>query len=303
MLRCLDSILAQSYTDFEVLLIDDGSTDGSGKICDRYGQKDARICVFHKENGGLSDARNFALDRSSGEYITFIDSDDYVGRDYLKVLYEMVMDNQADISAITMYDVHTIETLFVDSVDERVEFDCKCAYREMLSGKYNLGVMVCGKLYVRELFEDVRFPVGQPYEDLAVTPLLMSQCRKCVKSTYLSYYYYQRPDSLSNGISIGHINAWIYTIEQLLVRTKEYYPELYPYAETRLVRTTMWWIIDRSLNCSFYYEQSIRIRRKWKGHFIRSAVLPGLTLKERLKATLFLVNLHSYRRIRLRMIS
>lgn len=86
MRKCLDSVLAQSFADFEVLLINDGSTDGSGKICDDYAQKDARVKVFHKENGGVSSARNLGLDNATGEWISFVDSDDYVEKNYFEVI-------------------------------------------------------------------------------------------------------------------------------------------------------------------------------------------------------------------------
>lgn len=84
--KCLDSVLAQSFADFEVLLINDGSTDGSGKICDDYAQKDARVKVFHKENGGVSSARNLGLDNATGDWIVFVDSDDYVEKNYFEVI-------------------------------------------------------------------------------------------------------------------------------------------------------------------------------------------------------------------------
>ncbi|RGM21729.1 glycosyltransferase family 2 protein [Eubacterium sp. OM08-24] len=100
--RCVDSILAQSFKDFELILVDDGSPDNCGKICDEYAQKDKRITVIHKENGGLSDARNtgidWALKNSNSNWITFIDSDDWVHTDYLKNLYNAVKENNVDIS-------------------------------------------------------------------------------------------------------------------------------------------------------------------------------------------------------------
>ena len=95
--RCITSILKQTHPDFELLLIDDGSRDSSGNICDAWAQADARISVFHKENGGLSDARNYGIDHAKGEYITFVDSDDYVGRDYLKTLVGLVQEYGAQI--------------------------------------------------------------------------------------------------------------------------------------------------------------------------------------------------------------
>ena len=99
--RCIDSILAQSFRDFELLLIDDGSKDNSGAICDWYARQDSRVRVFHKENGGISDTRNFGLDHAKGDYIAFVDSDDYIGHDYLKILMEMAVENDADMTIIS----------------------------------------------------------------------------------------------------------------------------------------------------------------------------------------------------------
>ena len=95
--KCLDSILEQTYRDFELLLIDDGATDSSGDICERYAKTDERIKVFHKPNGGLSDARNYGIERASGDYLTFIDSDDYIIANYLEVLYKMATENNAEM--------------------------------------------------------------------------------------------------------------------------------------------------------------------------------------------------------------
>ena len=96
--RCVDSILNQSYTDFELLLIDDGSPDRCPQICDEYARQGDRIRVFHKSNGGLSDARNYGLDRMQGDYVSFIDSDDYVGPDYLKTLMELISEYDVPVA-------------------------------------------------------------------------------------------------------------------------------------------------------------------------------------------------------------
>ena len=120
--RCVDSILEQSYPDFELLLIDDGSPDSCPRICDEYARRDERVRVFHKPNGGLSDARNYGLERMKGEYVSFIDSDDYVGKDYLKILMELIREYGVNVAAVTHQCVSEADgTLFVASEDHRCE--------------------------------------------------------------------------------------------------------------------------------------------------------------------------------------
>ena len=99
----------ETYRDFELLLIDDGATDSSGDICERYAKTDERIKVFHKPNGGLSDARNYGIERASGDYLTFIDSDDYIIANYLEVLYKMATENNAEISAVSCEEVYDMD--------------------------------------------------------------------------------------------------------------------------------------------------------------------------------------------------
>ena len=96
--KCIKSIISQDYTNLEIWLVDDGSTDSSGEVCDKYAESDQRIIVIHKDNGGLSDARNVALDRMQGKYVLFIDSDDYIEKNYISYLYMLLKDYQSDIS-------------------------------------------------------------------------------------------------------------------------------------------------------------------------------------------------------------
>ena len=119
--RCVDSILNQSYTDFELLLIDDGSPDDCPQICDEYARQDDRVRVFHKPNGGLSDARNFGIDRMKGDYVSFIDSDDYVGPDYLRILMDLIKEYAVPVAAVTHLCVFNGETSFVSSNDKEMK--------------------------------------------------------------------------------------------------------------------------------------------------------------------------------------
>lgn len=299
--RCLDSILAQTCEDYEVLLIDDGSTDNSGLLCDRYSKQDKRIRAFHKKNGGVSDARNYGLDRIKGDYLTFIDPDDYVGPEYLSVLYDMLIENQADIAC-----VHSIETWDPGVVETVSEGKTKILSRietmqQVLSGQ-NFGVMLWGKLFRVELFEDIFFPVGQICEDLAVMPQLVHRCRQTVRSSEVHYYYFQRRDSLSNIIKESEVRQYMSTAEWILTFTQENYPYCILYAQAGLVRRTLSWIIDRLVFSPDYLRLARKIKRKYARYMAKVWILPNLTLKERFKATLLLINCGLFRWIRRRML-
>lgn len=115
--ECIDSVISQTYKNLEIILVDDGSTDKSGEICDEYSKKDSRIKVIHKENGGLSDARNVALDIAKGEYIGFVDSDDYVEKDMFETLYKLAEEHNTEISSISFY--KTLENEIIDVRNSR----------------------------------------------------------------------------------------------------------------------------------------------------------------------------------------
>ena len=114
--RCMDSVLKQTYSNIEIIIVDDGSTDTSGSLCDEYWKKDSRITVFHKENGGLSSARNFGLERVSGNYVCFIDSDDFIHENYISFMYDKIIKNDADIC-------YCKSTKFTDDVQIKNEIE------------------------------------------------------------------------------------------------------------------------------------------------------------------------------------
>lgn len=174
--RCVDSILDQSFTDFELLLVDDGSTDGSSSICDEYAAKDSRVSVIHQCNAGVSAARNaglaYAFSESETQYLTFIDSDDFVAPTYLYTLYQALLDNNADISVCGEY-THGGQKCVFDgqrNFDGIIRLDATEACRMIYTGGAGHApfVTVWGKLYKKELFRDIRFPVGKIHEDQAV---------------------------------------------------------------------------------------------------------------------------------------
>lgn len=198
--RCVNSILNQTYRNIEVILVDDGSPDKCGVICDEYQKKDNRIRVIHKKNGGLSDARNVAIPLVKGEYISFIDSDDWVSPYYVEHLYKAVSMCQADLGISWFENVFEGKALRSEPEKELMRYECLTAGECLKKLLYQDGVEVCawGKLYKTELFEDLRYPVGKLYEDIPVTYETVKQSKKISVIRNVDYYYFQRGDSIQN---------------------------------------------------------------------------------------------------------
>lgn len=296
--RCIDSILAQSFRDFELLLIDDGSKDASGMICDRYAQQDSRIRVFHKENSGVSDTRNFGLNHARGDYVAFVDSDDYIGQDYLKILIEMAIENDADIAIISFRSVNCEEALFVESTDRRVVFSGRELLCEMVKGEM-IGAYLWSMLFKSELFRSVRFPSRKICEDLAVIPYMLKDSQNYVFSSSIQYYYYQRADSIVHSMNLEIIQDLLKEFERLLTYTEKNYPELYPYAFSHMAKAVFWGGVDWLLLSSNYFNFATVYRNKLKTYLNHATFLPGLTVKEKIKLFIFLHNVRLYRIVRI----
>lgn len=225
--KCVDSILNQTYQNLEIFLVDDGSLDNSGRICDEYAKKDNRIIAIHKSNGGLSDARNVAIEQATGKYITFIDSDDYVSLDMIEFLHQNVTKYQADISTC-MYRSFC-EKQAIDTVDQggfRVHvFDAEQALETMLYQK-ECTTSAWGKLYLTKLFKNIRYPFGKICEDLDTTYLLFSKAKKIVISNCKKYYYLQRADSIINSkFNEKRMDALEFAKKETLY-VQAYYPKI-----------------------------------------------------------------------------
>lgn len=198
--KCIKSLCEQTYQNLEILLIDDGSKDKSGYLCDTMGKKDNRIKVFHKKNTGLSDARNYGIKNASGKYLLFIDGDDTISKDMVEVLYVKITDNEADISACPFiyeysdgstknYEKIVRDCDYIMSNEEAVEL--------LINKKYAFRHIACNKMYKASLFGDVLFPVGKLYEDMGTVYKLISKAKKIVYTYNTYYYYYQRSNSIT----------------------------------------------------------------------------------------------------------
>ena len=193
--RCIDSVLGQSFSDYELILVDDGSPDRSGAICDEYAARDSRIHVIHKNNGGLSSARNAGINIAEGEYITFIDSDDFIGDNTLSIL-------MTRLSAHPDYDIleYPICWHYGGHDQTLIKFGAH-EYNDMrrywLEGKAYTHAYAWNKIYVRRLFDEVRFPTNRLYEDAHTLPRLLNHAHLVATTEEGLYIYASNPDGIT----------------------------------------------------------------------------------------------------------
>lgn len=249
--RCLDSVRSQTYPRLELLLVDDGSTDGSGKICRSYQARDPRFHYYYKDHGGVADARNFGLDRARGDYISFIDADDYVAPDYLEYLYGLVrISGRAGQSGQESSQKSNQESGQESGLCAAAMSMCSLCVcyssngrrlsrgdgkREVLTGKecirrmcYDDQVDTCvyAKLYDRSLFDGIRFPRGRIFEDMAVTYRLFDRCDQVACGWQPKYYYMVREDSIvTSSYSPAKLDLLIMT-DRMAAFVKGKYPDL-----------------------------------------------------------------------------
>ncbi len=249
---CLESVLNQTYQNLEIILVDDGSKDKSGQICDEYSKKDERIKVIHKENGGLSDARNVGIENSFGKYICFIDSDDYIDVKFLENLYSIIKKYNADIS-VCCYKIVSENSDHL-KVEEKREYSEEVwnneqSYKELLLfGK--LENYIWNKLFKKSLFNGVCFPKGKKMEDIGTTYLLLDKAKKIATTNYVGYFYMQREGSIMSNLN-----------EQLIVDTKEMINIRFNYLKKKYPNLFDELMINRLAFIKFYYEDIGKINK------------------------------------------
>ena len=230
--RCVNSIISQSYTNLEIILVDDGSPDRCPAICDGYSQRDERIQVIHKKNGGLSSARNAGMNASNGQYFCFVDSDDYILPDMIEQLVGMVQAFHTPISACSFSSEEG--RLRQGLTDEIRLLSAAEALREILTDG-----LVCtsawAKLFDRELFSDVSFPEGKIFEDYATIYKLFHKAGKIAFADAAKYYYTPNYAGITKS-SFSFRQMDYFSVSDEIERfVKEYYPDLTPLVQNREV--------------------------------------------------------------------
>ncbi|MGN1246327.1 MAG: glycosyltransferase family 2 protein [Muribaculaceae bacterium] len=227
---CVKSITAQTYTNLQIILVDDGSTDRSGSICDKFASTDPRIRVIHKDNGGLSDARNHGIDIATGDYIVFVDSDDTITPDAITTLYSLASEHNAAIA------MATFDTRRINSGSTLAMTGIEAAKRMLYQD--SIDASACGKLFSIKLFQKARFTKGIFYEDLDFMMKVVPSISKAVWTDRPLYHYTMRPTSITGSFSLKRLDVLDVT-DRIIANAVAYFPELLPAAR------------DRSLSASF----------------------------------------------------
>lgn len=227
--QCMESILAQSWQDMEIILVDDGSKDECPRLCDEYAAQDARIRVIHKPNGGLSDARNAGMRVAKGEWIYFIDSDDWMHPDALKQLYEFAIKNQCEVVQGNLYYAykdHLLYRLPNKKESNQYVFEREEAMRLLIIND-RVKNFAWGKLYRADILRDLDFPVGKYFEDSFWQHKVMHRVKHYGIIDEPLYYYRQREDSIS-GTASSRLKDLVEGYDERLAFIQEHYPQFVP---------------------------------------------------------------------------
>lgn len=233
--ECLDSVIAQTYKNIEIIIVDDGSTDNSHKIASSYLEKDNRIKIFQKQNGGLSDARNFGIEKSSGMFLFFLDSDDFLPAYAIEYLVDLIKKHRTKIAV----GAHTIlkdsKKIYKGLGAEKEKlFESKNAIKEILLDR-EIDLSTWAKLYDKSLFTSVTFPVGKNFEDTATTYKLFFQCDKIAVGGNPVYFYRIRENSITTSIDFSKKYLLIENTKEMCKSITEKYPDMQTAANRRLV--------------------------------------------------------------------
>lgn len=266
--KCIETIINQTYNNIEIILVNDGSTDNSLKICDEYKVKDARISIINKKNGGLSDARNTGLKSAKGKYICFIDADDYINEKYIEELYKLIIENNAQIAVCNFEKVDENEKCIFKNDITTNQFSGKEAL-EYLNGD-NFSVVAWDKLYDINLFKNIKYPVGKIHEDEFTTYKLYYIAEKIAITSKVLYYYRQVETSIMNRkFNIKRLDALEAFEEKTKFFLEKKEKKLYKLALIEYEKN----MIDYSIKSKLYINDSKKIRndiqKKYRKNYVK----------------------------------
>lgn len=223
--KCIESILAQTYSNLDIILVDDGSPDSCGKIIEEFRKKDNRIRTIHQNNGGLSDARNSGIKIANGKYILCVDSDDWIEKNMIEILYNNIIRTKSDISICEFIEEDDYQKILSNKKynDEVIEFNEKEALKSLIKQDI-LTNHAWNKLYKKNLFDGVEYPKGQLMEDVSTTYKLFEKTDKVVYQNTALYHYIQRGTSILGNITEKRINDQ----EQAFFNRNKYLMKKYP---------------------------------------------------------------------------
>lgn len=236
LVECVESIINQTYKNLEIILIDDESPDKCGEICDEYAIKDSRIKVIHKKNGGISDARNAGLDIMQGDYIAFVDGDDWLPLDGIEILYKTLTESEADL-AIGAYELVDEKGKLLEKNEKKIGV---WSVEEAIEDVLEVGCRSWARLYRQEIHKEKKFPLGETHEDEAVVIEILDRCNKIAVTNECVYYYRYRSESiLTSGFSKSKLD-WKKQCGKNYYYIKSRYPDLQDKAAERYRDSLLW---------------------------------------------------------------
>lgn len=301
---CVDSLRQQTYKNIEIILVDDGSTDSSGEICDQYAREDDRIKVLHIENRGLSNARNTGVKESSTDWIVFIDSDDYYDHRAIEFLVKLRDKYRVDLVATPVIEVRNYENSdFLGDFREKYsgKLDRRTALEQMFYGNY-VGTHSGGKLYKKEILLRFPYPNGMLYEDLSLAYEHIASCENIAVSALNLYKYYRRPGSIVNSKYSDRFLDFYKAMEWNRSYIERDYPndkEMRRALNVRYVFNGLH-IVHAMLSSDMYAEVN-KIRKEYIQYFKDVILNSNVTRKNKVKYLMLLVSPKLYEKIREKM--
>lgn len=263
--RCVDSIIRQTYKNLEIILVDDGSTDRSGEICDTYAEKDKRVKVLHQKNSGPSVARNYGITIAQGDYIGFVDSDDYIEPDMYESLYRC-METGGDIVCCGSVSIYKHTKKVVAKTKKECTFNTEEALLELLRGEL-ITFSVCDKLFRRQLMEKERFAIGRLCEDLPFTYQMIRKSNQVINIGEIKYHYFcNRDNSRSKATFTFRRLDYVFFMRDIYRDISNNFPQLLQVAEYRYILSINYIVnqIDNLPNKNEYLSELRRLKKVLK---------------------------------------
>ncbi|MBQ8782819.1 MAG: glycosyltransferase family 2 protein [Clostridia bacterium] len=286
--RCVTSIVEQTYENLEIILVDDGSPDNSGALCDEWAKKDSRIKVFHKENGGLSDARNAGTKLATGEYITYIDSDDYILPEYVEHLYRNIILHSADISCCDFQKVYNYTTNFDNTTEDIQCISGRDSCLKMFEEDGVYFVIAPCKLYKIDIVREYEFPKGLINEDEATTYKYLYESKRVCTSARKLYGYFQNPKGIMHNITDNYYQ----NVVSIITLRAKYFRE---HNDFELEDKCWGYLYPFSIYC--HLEVQKRISIKDFIYLIKNGFKKVTSSKEKLKLLLYFVSPAIYKKM------
>ena len=269
--KCIDSLLQQTYKNIEIILVDDGSTDLSGEKCDNYKSQDERILVFHKSNGGLADARNYGINKSSGDFLIFVDSDDWIESNTVENAISVMNDDQSDM---VVYGITIDYENGKKKVKAPLKKECIDKKRALIyiNSFKGIDVSACNKMFKRKLFNNISFPYGKLCEDYYIMYKIFDCCSKIsiIPSPY--YHYFQRTNSISRNSNVNM--DYLYAAEEEVEYFKNHHEDILFSAITGYVfANIVIYSMKYSRNITFDKRKIQKEMRKYKKYIFQNKTL------------------------------